>query len=79
MMVEIPDKVIAQSGLSSGEFLLKIAVLLFEEEKLSLGQASTLAGLHQAAFQKELAKRAISLHYGKTDFERDLETIASLR
>ena len=79
MIVEIPDKVIEQTGLSSREFLLKIAVLLFQEEKLSLGQASELAGMHQSAFQKELATRKIALHYGKDDFERDLETIASLR
>ena len=79
MTVEIPDTIIAQAGLSSAEFLLKIAILLFEEEKLSLGQASKLAGLHQAAFQKELARREISLHYGRTDFTRDLETIASLK
>ena len=79
MIVEIPDKVIEQTGLSSREFLLKIAILLFQEEKLSLGQASKLAGIHQSAFQKELAMRKIARHYGKDDFERDLETIASLR
>lgn len=78
MIVEIPDKVIAQTGLSPRDFLLKIALLLFQEERLSLGQASKLAGMHQSAFQKELAERRIPLHYGKDDFVRDLETIASL-
>ena len=56
MIVEIPDQVIAQSGLSAKEILLKVAVILFQEEKLTLGQASRLMGIHQFEFQKELAK-----------------------
>ena len=75
MIVEIPDQVIAQSGLSAKEILLKVALMLFQEERLTLGQASKLAGLHQFEFQKELAKRGIPVHYGEEDFERDLQTI----
>jgi len=74
MIVEIPDQVLKQTGLSSDELLLKVA-LLFQEEKLTLGQASKLAGLHQFEFQKELAKREISIHYNGDDLERDMETL----
>ncbi|CAN5263886.1 hypothetical protein BH10ACI1_BH10ACI1_25890 [soil metagenome] len=79
MIVEIPDQVIKQSGLSSREILLKVALILFQEERLTLGQASKLAGLHQFEFQKELAKREISVHYGEEDFERDLQTIGLIK
>lgn len=79
MVVEIPDQIIAQSGLSSKEILLKVALILFQEERLTLGQASKLAGLHQFEFQKELAKRKISVHYGEEDFERDLQTIGLIK
>lgn len=79
MIVEIPDQVIAQSGLSAKEILLKIALILFQEEKLTLGQASKLAGLHQFEFQKELAKREIPVHYGEEDYERDLLTIGLIK
>lgn len=79
MIVEIPDQVIAQSGLSTKDILLKVAILLFQEEKLTLGQASKLAGLHQFEFQKELAKREIPVHYGEEDYERDLLTIAKIQ
>jgi predicted HTH domain antitoxin len=75
MIVEIPDQIIKQSGLSAEEILLKVALVLFQEEKLTLGQASRLAGLHQFEFQKELAKRGIPVHYGEEDFENDLRTI----
>ena len=74
MIVEIPEQIIAQSGLSAKEILLKVALILFQEEKLTLGQASRLAGIHQFEFQKELAKREIPVHYGEEDFERDLQT-----
>lgn len=76
MIVEIPDQVINQSGLSAGEILLKVAIVLFQEEKLTLGQASRLAGLHQFEFQKELAAREIPVHYGEEDYQNDLKTIS---
>ena len=79
MIVEIPDQVITQSGLSAEEILLKVAVLLFQEEKLTLGQASKLAGLHQFEFQKELAARNIPVHYGEEDYKRDLQTIGLIK
>jgi predicted HTH domain antitoxin len=79
MIVEIPDQVVNQTGLSSKEILLKVALMLFQEEKLTLGQASSLAGLHQFEFQKELAKREISIHYGEEDYKRDLKTLALIK
>lgn len=79
MIVEIPDQVVAQSGLSAKEILLKVAIILFQEEKLTLGQASKLSQIHQFEFQKELAKRKIPVHYGEEDFERDLQTIAVIK
>ena len=79
MIIEIPDQVISQSGLSSKEILLKMALMLLQEERLTLGQASKLAGLHQFEFQKELAKRKIPVHYGEEDFERDLQTIGLIK
>lgn len=75
MTVEIPDQVLKQAGLTSKELLLRVALLLFQEEKLTLGQASELAGMHQFEFQKELAKREIPVHYGEEDLERDLDTL----
>jgi predicted HTH domain antitoxin len=79
MIVEIPDQVVNQTGLSSKEILLKVALMFFQEEKLTLGQASSLAGLHQFGFQKELAKREIAVHYGEEDYERDLKTLALIK
>ena len=79
MIVEVSDQIIEQSGLSAKEILLKVAILLFQEEKLTLGQASKLAGLHQFEFQKELAKHEIPIHYNEEDFRRDLQTISKIK
>ncbi len=79
MIIEIPDQIINQSGLSAEEIMLKVALVLFQEEKLTLGQASRLAGLHQFEFQKELADRNIPVHYSEEDYQNDLKTIALLK
>lgn len=79
MKIEIPDQIINQTGLSASEIMLKISVILFQEERLTLGQASKLANLHQFEFQKELAERKIPIHYGEEDYERDLQTIGSIK
>ncbi|MCP3928095.1 MAG: UPF0175 family protein [Bacteroidetes bacterium] len=75
MTIEISDRILTNSGLTPEEIRLKLAILLFQEEKLTLAQASKLAGLHQIQFQRELTKRDISIHYGIEEFNRDIETI----
>lgn len=79
MIIEIPDHIINQAEISAKEILLKVALVLFQEEKLTLGQASRLAGLHQYEFQKELAARNIPVHYSEEDYERDLQTIGLIK
>jgi predicted HTH domain antitoxin len=79
MIVEIPDHVIKQSGLSAKDILLKVALVLFQEEKLTLGQASKLAKIHQFEFQKELAAKNIPIHYAEEDYKRDLQTIGLIK
>lgn len=78
MTIEISDKIIEKTGLSPEKILLELAIALFQRESITLGQASKIAGIHQMQFQKELAKRKISIHYDVEDFERDLETIKQI-
>lgn len=79
MIVEIPDQVISQTGISSKEILLSAAIILFQEERLTLGQASKLAGVHQFEFQKVLVVRGIPIHYGEEEYHNDLQTIALIK
>ena len=78
MILQLPDTVVRKAGLSEAEVKLRLAILLFQEERLTLGQASKLAGLHQIQMQQELAKRNIPIHYGEVEFQRDMKTIKAL-
>lgn len=78
MIIELSDKLLERAGITEQEIKLEIAILLFKEEKITLGQASELAGVHQVVLQKELAKRKIPIHYDVADFERDLETLKKM-
>jgi predicted HTH domain antitoxin len=78
MSVVGPDEVLQTSRWSERELKVEIAVMLFQKKKLSLGQASRLAGWERLEFQHLLASRNISVHYDVADFEADLKTLGEL-
>jgi len=78
MVFTIPDPILEQSGVSPSEILLKVAILLFQEERITIGQASKLADMHRIEFQMELSKRNIPVHYGSDDYQNDLRIISTL-
>ena len=79
MTIEISDTIAKRAKLTSKDILLRVAILLFMEEKLTIGQAAEMAGMPQFLFQKELGKRKIPIHYGMEEYKHDLETIAKMR
>ena len=79
MTIEISDTIAKRAKLTSQDILLRVAILLFAEEKVTLGQAAEIAGIPQFLFQKELGKRKIPIHYGMEEYKHDLETIAKMR
>jgi len=54
------------------ELKRELTITLFQQERLTLAQASRLAEMHQLAFQAVLAGRQIPLHYGIEDLREDL-------
>ena len=78
MSLVIPDDVLHATRMSVDELKREIAILLFEKEKLTLGQASRLAGMGQLQFQHLLASRQICVHYDVAEFEEDLKTLQEL-
>jgi predicted HTH domain antitoxin len=79
MSLVIPDEILQATRMSAAELRQEIAVLLFQKEKLTLGQASRLAGVGRVQFQHLLASRQVPLHYDVTEFEEDLKTLQDLR
>ncbi len=75
MSLVISDDLLRIAGLSEEELREEIAVLLFQQERLTLGQASRLARTSQAEFLRVLGHRQIPVHYGVTEFQEDLKTL----
>jgi predicted HTH domain antitoxin len=74
----IPAEIVEATHMSIAELKQEIALLLFQKEKLTVGQASSLAGMSQYKFQHLLASREIPVHYGVKEFKDDLDTIKDL-
>ena len=79
MSIVIPDEIVQATRLTVSELMQELALALFQREKLTLGQASRLAGMSQWQFQQLLGSRGIPVHYGVDDFEADLRTLEEMR
>ena len=75
MSVTFSEEVLKQAHMTNEELAVEMAVHLFEIEKLTLGQASKMAGMSQWDFQQVLGSRNIPLHYGVEEFEKDMKTL----
>ena len=75
MPVTIPDEVLVAAHLSEPELKRELALTLFQQERLTLAQASRLAEMTQLAFQALLSDRQIPIHYGIEEFREGLRTL----
>ncbi|WP_336622362.1 UPF0175 family protein [Chlorogloeopsis sp. ULAP01] len=75
MSIVIPDDIVRATKMSEDELKLEIAIMLFEQEKITLGTASQFAGINQLEFQRVLASRKIPIHYSVKEFQQDLKTL----
>lgn len=71
----IPDEFLQIANISEADLKLEIAIVLFQQEKITLGTASHFAGMNQLKFQRILGSRKIPVHYGVEEFRQDLSTL----
>ena len=76
MPFTISDEVLTAAHISEPELKQELALTLFQQERLTLAQASHLAEMSQLAFQSLLAERQIPIHYGVQEFREDLRTLS---
>jgi len=76
--IEIPQEVLHAARMTPEEMKRELAVLLFQQGKLSFGKARELAGMTVWAFQQLLGSRGITVHYDVADYEEDLATLKAL-
>lgn len=79
MSLVIPDEIVKSTKMSVPELNQEIAIMLYQKEKLTLGQASRLAEMSQFQFQHLLASRQIYIHYDESDLDKDLQTLKELK
>jgi predicted HTH domain antitoxin len=75
MPVTISDEVLMAAHLSEPELKRELALALFQQDRLTLAQASRLAEMSQLGFQSLLADRQITVHYGVEEFREDLRSL----
>ncbi|HLE86734.1 MAG TPA: UPF0175 family protein [Candidatus Brocadiaceae bacterium] len=78
MEIVIPDEILQATHMSEDEVKQELAVLLFQKDKITIGQASWLAGMSQLQFQHLLTSRKIPVHYDVVEFEADLKTLREM-
>jgi predicted HTH domain antitoxin len=78
MSIVISDDILYATHMTETELLQEIAILLYQKEKLTLGQASKLAQMSQLQFQLLLGSRQIPIHYEVAEFEADLSTLRDM-
>lgn len=78
MSVVIPDDIIQSIKMTEDELKLEIAIMLYEQQKISSGKVRAWTGLTVIEFQHELAKRGLYTNYDVEDFQSDIKTLQSL-
>jgi predicted HTH domain antitoxin len=77
MSLIISDETLHAAHLTEAELEQELAILLFEQDRITLVQAAALAKMRPLPFQHLLASRGIGPHYDVPEFEQDLQTLSS--
>lgn len=73
MSLVIYEEIVKASGLSEQELILELVLLLFQQDKISLGKAARLLNISQIKFQGVLSERGINIHYDVAEFHEDIQ------
>ena len=75
MTIVISNEVLHNVEMSEDQMLQEIAIMLFQQERFTLAQASRFAHMNQLEFQKLLANRQIPLHYDIAELREDMKSL----
>jgi predicted HTH domain antitoxin len=73
MIIPLPEQF--ESRLTAEDATLHLALGLFVDQRVTLGQAAEVAGISQSEFLRELGGRRISVHYDESDALADIATV----
>jgi predicted HTH domain antitoxin len=76
--MQIPLPTNLESRLSPADAALHLALGLYLDHRVTLGQGAAVAGISTSAFLLELGKRKIPVHYDMEDVVADIDTVARM-
>ncbi|NLF09641.1 MAG: UPF0175 family protein [Pirellulaceae bacterium] len=75
-MLQVPDDLLKEAGLSESEAMIELACRLFESGKLPLWSAAKLAGVDRVVMEEALSQRSIPLYRPTLDdLAQDIDTM----
>lgn len=77
MSLVISEEIVKASGLSEQELIIELVLLLFQQDKVSLGKAAELLNISQVKFQKILSERGINIHYDVEELQEDIQHLTA--
>lgn len=78
VMLEIPPEILDVTKMTPQELMQELAILLYQQGKLSFGKARELAGMSAWEFFALIASRRIPCSYDLDEYEQDKETLKRL-
>ena len=75
--ITIPDSVMASADMSESELKQEIALVFYQQSKLTLSQARQFADMSRPDFKRLLVRREMAI-YDVAEFEKDLETLKAM-
>ncbi len=76
--IDIPKEILHATRMTPQDIRIELAILLFQQGKLSFGKSRELAGKTVWEFQQMLGARNIPVHYDLEDYEEDLKSLKEL-
>ena len=75
MALIIKDSELQEAHLTEDELRLEIAIMLYQQGRLSMGRASKFADMNRILLIKKLGRRQIPINYDEDELEEDLKTL----
>jgi len=71
--LNLPENLSQTETFNQSDWLREIAIVLFQQERISLSRASKIAEMEIMNFQRLLADRGICVHYDVEELEQDVQ------
>ena len=75
MTIQLQNTVLDRLAVSSADLMVDIAMGLYMDHRVTLGEAADVAGMAQSEFRLLLGSRGIPLQYDLDDFQHDLAVL----